>query len=386
MNDHNSHLASLVSKLNAKNYHLPVPFEVVPETGTSILVGNGTPEFRILLRSETGLKALISLNQLLIAEAYMQGDIDFEGSIIKVLSLQDLCSDQNISVKTWRHLEPILFGRKRCNPQWISKHYDSGNIQLFALETEYNTYTPGIYDDDEDMEAGAERKLKQAFEALALKPDDRVLDIGSGWGGFLRYAVRQGAHVTGITLSRDQHAFVERLIEEQQFDAEALYQDFFTFNPSQRYDGISMMGVLEDLSDYRLVMQKLPQLIKPGKRVYLDFAASKEKFGTSSFVTKYIWPGKCHMVFLPKFIEAVRRSPFELISIENDRRNYHLWAKGMIERWEQHKTEIVQQADEYLWRKFHLLYAGTSSIMERPTHLNTAYRVVLEYPADVIEG
>lgn len=378
-------LRKLISLINSKSPDVLVGFDVYTEGGERIPVGKGKSEFAIRIRNRRGLTALASLNQLAIAEAYMEGDLDFEGDLIKALSLQLVIPDRNRSVKAWRHLKPLLFGRERCNPEWIAKHYDSRNIQLVAADEKYNTYTPGIYDDDADsLEVGAERKLEAAFRSLKLEPNDRVLDIGSGWGGFLRYASCKGVHVTGITLSHHQKAYVERLVQEHQLKAEVIYQDFFTYRRTERFDGINMMGVVEDLSDYERVMKRLKNLIKPGKRVYLDFASAKDVFGTSSFITKYIWPGKFRMVFMPEFIEAVRNSPFEILSIQNDRRNYYLWSKKVNERWKQEKAEIVKQTDETFWRMLHVLYAGTASIMSVPSHYATAYRVVLEMPADAI--
>ena len=98
-----------------------------------------------------------------------------------------------------------MVGRKNCNPDWPAKHYDSNNIQLLATNTNYNTYSPGHYKTEADsLEVGAERKLQFAFDSLNLKPNEKVLDIGCGWGGFLRYAARRDINITGITLSKHQ--------------------------------------------------------------------------------------------------------------------------------------------------------------------------------------
>lgn len=378
-------LNNLASNFVSKYGSLPFSFQVRMPDGTNIPVGEEEPAFKIHIGNQTGLNAIQSLNQLKIAEAYIEGNIDVEGDLIKTLMFQDLISDQNIWIKTWRHVRPLLVGRKKCNPTWIAKHYDSNNIQLLAADTDYNTYTPGNYETDEDsLEVGAERKLKFAYDSLNLKPNDSVLDVGCGWGGFLRYAARRNVRVTGITLSNHQKQYTENLIKENNFDAQVLYQDCFSFQAPQKYDGIVIMGVMEDLSDYPRVMKLISSWIKPGGRVYFDFTSAKENFATSSFITKYVWPGKFRMIFMPEFIDAVRNSPFEIMNIYNDRRNYHLWSKKVNERWEEKKAEIVEQSSEQLWRMFRILFAGTASIMDRPSHIATAYRVVLEYPIDFV--
>jgi cyclopropane-fatty-acyl-phospholipid synthase len=198
----------------------------------------------------------------------------------------------------------------------------------------------------------------------------------------LRYAARRGVRVTGVTLSRDQKAHVEALIARERLDARVLYQDFFTFQPGHRFDGVSMMGVIEDLSDYRHTLRQLDTLVAPGRRVYLDFAGERKRFGTHTFVTRHVWPGTFRMVYMPEFVDAVRESPFELQWLENDRRNYHLWCVRLTRRWEENRAAVEAKYGARLWRTFALLFAGVAAIMDRRSHSATAYRVVLELPAD----
>ena len=111
--------------------------------------------------------------------------------------------------RAWQNWSP--FGRERCNPQWIAKFYDSSNLQLLGAENECDTYTQGIYhSEDESMVVAAERKLAFAFDSLKLKPNDKVLNIGCGWGGFVRFAAARGVNVTGITLSKHRQIMSKR--------------------------------------------------------------------------------------------------------------------------------------------------------------------------------
>jgi cyclopropane-fatty-acyl-phospholipid synthase len=337
------------------------------------------------LRVQTadGLDALASLDALTIAHAYMEGKLDFEGDLLEMLRYQEMLRDTHPSIYLWRRLHPMLVGRQHVNPAWIALHYDADNAQLHVSDAEWHTYTPGLYEsENEELEPGARRKLARAFEELRLQPGQHLLEVGCGWGGMLRFSAQRRVRVTAITLSRRQKEYVEQKIEREKLPAEVLYQDFFTFQPAGRFDAISMMGVIEDLSDYRFVMRSLARWLKPGGRVYLDFAAERKRFDTHSFVTKHIWPGTFRMVYMPEFVEAVRESPFELMRIDNDRRNYHLWARRMYLRWKEQYSNIVAQHGERLWRTFLLLFAGVAAMMDRPSHTATAYRVLLEYPVD----
>ena len=360
------------------------PFRLVPPDGNAIDFGRGgEPVFTLRVVRPEGLDALASLDALNIAHAYMDGHVDFEGDLLEMLRYQEQLRDAHPSVYIWRRLHPILVGRPRVNPQWIALHYDAQNAQLHVSDHDWHTYTPGIYlTDDEPLEPAAGRKLAAAFEWLQLKPGMHLLEAGCGWGGMLRFSGQRGVRVTGITLSRKQQDYVQQKINEEKLPAEVRYQDFFTFQPEQKFDAISMMGVIEDLSDYRVVMRQLSRWLKPGGRVYLDFAAERRRFDTHSFVTQHIWPGTFRMVFMPEFVEAVRESPFELMRVENDRRNYHVWARQMYERWLRQRDEVVAQHGERLYRTFLLLFVAVSAMLDRPSHTSTAYRVLLELPAD----
>jgi cyclopropane-fatty-acyl-phospholipid synthase len=359
------------------------PFRLVPPDGNAIDFGTGEPVFTMRVVDPEGLDAIASIDALAIAHAFMDGKLDFEGDLLEMLRYQELLRDAHPSVYIWRRLHPILVGRPRVNPQWIALHYDAQNAQLHVSDHDWHTYTPGIYlTDDEELEPAATRKLQAAFDGLQLKPGQRLLEAGSGWGGMTRFSAQRGVRVTGITLSQRQKEYVEQKIAEEKLPAEVFYQDFFTYQPAEKFDAISMMGVIEDLSDYRVVMRSLSRWLKPGGRVYLDFAAERRRFDTHSFVTEHIWPGTFRMVFMPEFMEAVRESPFELLRVDNDRRNYHLWARGMYLRWKRQRDEVVAAHGERLWRMFLLLFVAVAAMMDRRSHTATAYRVLLELPAD----
>jgi cyclopropane-fatty-acyl-phospholipid synthase len=367
-----------IGRLLSRGTALPCSFRVHTPSGTTT-VGNDAPEFDLYIRNEAGMSALRSVSELRIADAYVRGDIDLEGNVVKAMWLRDLLSDRNVWLKIWRRLQPLLVGHERLNPAWIAKHYDSKNVQLLALDRDYFAYTPGIYEnDDETLEQSSQRKYEFAWDSLRLQEGQELLEIGCGWGGMTRFCASRGVKVTGITLSRDQLAFTQGIIDQHHLNASAHYQDFFTFQPGRRFDAISCMGVIEDLSDYPRVMTRFSELLKPGGRAYLDFAAGKVPVATSSFVTKYVWPGTFRMVYMPELMAAIDRSRIQLVGLYNDRHNYHLWARNGQRRWVENKARVIEQAGEEIYRLFNLLFMGTAGVMNNPSNEVSAYRLVLE--------
>jgi cyclopropane-fatty-acyl-phospholipid synthase len=354
------------------------PLEVRLPGGRVESFGPGEPLLRVEASNEAGVAALCSLQELRIVEAYMEGDIDFDGDLFAAMDLRTVMSDRQLLAKAWTLAQPALMSRKRLNPEWIAKHYDSENMQLFAIDESYQVYTPGIYvSEDDSLEEGAERKLACAFDSLDLKPGDSLLDVGCGWGGFVRYCARRGVAATGISLSRHQLGFARDKLEAEGLQGTLLYQDFFTYEPSSRFDAISLMGSIEDLADYGKVLRRLRDWLEPGGRIYMDFASVDRRFGVASFVTKYVWPGAFRMVYLPAFTRALAKHHFDIVEMHNDRRNYYLWVRGGYPRWMRRKQEVVDFAGERTWRMMRILMASTAHLMSERSVRATAYRVVL---------
>jgi cyclopropane-fatty-acyl-phospholipid synthase len=373
-------MKAIIRKFSRFDGMMPCAISVRTDEGEETTLGGGDPVLSVHVKNARGRRALLSLSQLNICEAYIKGDLEFEGDLIEALAFRDLLRDRHLRIKLWRRLKPVLFGSERCRKEWIAEHYDRENVQLASADRSYHTYTPGMYQHDgESLETAAERKFENAFCSLRLEPGQRLLDVGCGWGGFVRYSAARGVRVTGMTLSRDQHAFVRQLMERERLQAEILFQDFVTYKPSCLYDAVSMMGVLEHLPDYRGVLRTLSTLVRPGGRIYLDFASSRDRFGTSAFITKHAWPGMFRMVHLPELMAALSDFPFEIQRLTNDRRNYYLYARDSYQRWMEQRSAVTERFGAELWRKFRLLHASVANVMSRPTYGVSAFQMVLVY-------
>lgn len=373
-----SQLRELRKQILARGVPLPFAIRLRDASGGAILVGEGVPTLEVVIRTSVAASALRSLDELRIAEAYIRGDLDLYGDLVKAMQLRTLMRDGRLLRKARSVMRPTLRQRRRDNPSAVAKHYDSGNVQLLAIDAHYQTYTPGIYlNDDEPLEPAARRKLEVAHRALELAPRSSLLDIGCGWGGFLRYCAARGVQATGITLSRDQLGYAQRALATDRLQAQILYADFFSYRPTRCFDAISAMGVLEDCSDYRFALCRIAEWLAPGGRVYLDFAATSRRFQTSGFVSKHVWPGPFRMVHLPEFLAAIDRSPLELVDLYNERHNYYLWARKVHDRWVERHDEVITAADERMFRTMHILFAGTCFVMSPESARATAYRMLL---------
>ena len=104
---------------------IATPFTIELPDGEKRNLGQGEPEFQVGLRNERALRALRSLDEGNIAEAYLQGDIDIEGDMLKPFELRASLDDRHPLVAAWRFIEPLLFGQVYTNKRAISSHYNA---------------------------------------------------------------------------------------------------------------------------------------------------------------------------------------------------------------------------------------------------------------------
>src|SRR3569832_1296791 len=277
---------SLLGRFAAQYADIKTPFDVIMPDGSTQHFGKGPGTFRVIVPSSKGLRALASLDEGRIAAAYLDGDIDLDGDMIKPFELRTSMKDFHRVTEAWRFIQPLLFGQVHTNKQAISSHYDiDSEFFLSFLDPVTPCYTQGVYDSaDETLDAATLRKFDYCFEKLKLKPGDHILEVGPGWGAWFEYASRRGIKCTGISISRSSIDFLQRRARELSYDWELIHADLLAYQTDQRYDAIVIMGVIEHLPQYDRVLAKFVSLLKPGGYVFLDGSACTRKYELSSFM------------------------------------------------------------------------------------------------------
>lgn len=356
------------------------PFALRVEDGTLYTIGDGSAAFTVALASSAGRRALASLDELSIAEAYMRGELDIEGEMLAALRFRPMLSDRRPLHYLWQtYLQPLIFGQVSRDEKWIASHYDI-DAEFFELwlDSEIRAYSHGHFlSDDESLEAGMLRKFQYAFDATRMQPGWRVLDIGGGWGSFLQFAGERGVHVTSLTISKASERYMNRLIAERGYPGRAVRQHLLAFEPEEPFDAIVNLGVTEHLPDYRGTLAQYGRLLKPGRRIYLD-AYSGDRHSMPSFISKWVFEGNTSPLNLERYVRELARTPFELMEITNDRHNYFLSCEKWAQNLEAVRDEVVTRWGDFLYRRFRLyLWAAANSFR---TGSLEAHRMVLELP------
>ncbi|MDH5179904.1 MAG: class I SAM-dependent methyltransferase [Gammaproteobacteria bacterium] len=356
------------------------PFEIRTPDNNTHRFGDGEPAFSIILKDNEALSALASLDELRFASAYIHGRLDIKGSIWSMLWNRTVLHDIHPLHTLWRRLQPLLTGQQRTNQLAIADHYEYDNEFFLSFLDPTRCYSQAVFEtDDEPLETAQRRKLDFIIDNCHLKPGDRVLDVGGGWGAFVEYAGQRGIEVTALTLARQSEKFLGQLIAERNLPCEVKYQDFYRHESPQPYDAIVILGVMEHLPDYRSVVKQFQHLLKPGGRIYLDASSNRMKHNKSTFISRYVFPGNHCFFCLHDFLAAVARTNLEVISIYNDRHSYYLTCREWAKKLESVQDMILQRWDEKLFRIFRLYLWGSAYSFY--THDNDAFRVVLERPA-----
>ena len=175
------------------------------------------------------------------------------------------------------------------------QHYDL-NHRLYELFLgPWNQYTCCFFDGTDDLEQAEVNKLEMISDKLDIRPGDRVLDIGCGWGGFAKYAATtRGCHVTGITLSTEQHKYACNYtsgLEVEVFCAD--YRDLPQMFSSGSFDKVLICGMIEHVGcrSYRSIMKIVATLLKNNGLFLLHTIGTDCSMKVcDAWIEKYIFP------------------------------------------------------------------------------------------------
>lgn len=329
--------------------------------------GRGEPAATVVVNDRRGAAALATMDALAVCEAYLAGALDVIGDIKPLLALRDMFADRHPVLWLMRFVRPVLRGQVASDRSCIREHYDRDpEFYLTFLDTRHRAYSHGYFaHDHEPLEDAVTRKLDTAIEAVGARPGDRVLDIGGGWGSFNQYAGSKGIRVTSLTISDESEAFISAIIRGEGLPTEVRREHLLEHRPAEPYDAIVNLGVTEHLPDYRGTLAKYASLLKPGGRVFLDASATRVKYDVSAFFERYIYRGNGSPLCLHDYLREVARSPFEVESVHNDRRNYLLTARHWAERLDRGREHIERRWGRAAYRTFQLYLWGCVDGFER---------------------
>jgi cyclopropane-fatty-acyl-phospholipid synthase len=408
-----------VATFVASVFNNQLPFRVEAYDGSVALpsVASTANDITLKILSRDALtRVLTRPGELGLARAYVAGDIDIDGDLdplfeLSVPPVHQLLKVENVrsllSVVGANALKPIappaiearqrgaLHSRQR-DRQAISHHYDVSNKFYEMVLGPSMTYSCAVFrSPDDTLEEAQRRKVDLVARKLELKPGDRLLDVGCGWGAMAIHAAREyGANVVGVTLSEEQRAYATEQVRRLGVGdlVDIRLQDFRDVTDGP-FDAISSIGMSEHVgrSSLPTYTQHLFDLLRPGGR-FLNHAigrpvsfnpdpdpskvseASRQiqfalgmrgpsKIG-SPFIARYVFPdGELHEV--GTMVSMFQAHGFEVRHLESLREHYALtlrhWVSNLTKRWD----EAVEEVGEQRARVWRLYMSGSAVGFER---------------------
>jgi len=250
----------------------------------------------------------------------------------------------------WRRMAEGLRHSKTRDADAIHHHYDVSNAFYEWVLGPSMTYTCAAYTSPEmSLEDAQENKYRLVFEKLRLQPGDRLLDVGCGWGGMVRYAAKRGVKAIGVTLSKEQAAWAQNAIAEQGLSdlAQVRHGDYRDVRESG-FDAVSSIGLTEHIGvhNYPAYFRFLKSKMRSGA-LLLNHSITRHdnRTGASAggFIDRYVFPDG-ELTGSGRIISEAQDVGLEVVHEENLRHHYALtlrdWCANLVEHWDEAVAEV----------------------------------------------
>ncbi len=375
------------------------------------------PRFTLVLKHPGALRNMfLNVSDLTLGEAYIFDDFDVEGDIEAVYQVAERLTEQGISLADKARLGHMLLklpsnrrpsitgssaelegethSRER-DRQAIKYHYDVSN-EFYSLWLDKNMVYSCAYfaTPCDDIDTAQEQKLDYICRKLRLKPGERLLDIGCGWGGLVMFAAREyGVKAEGITLSESQAELAnQRMLDAGLADrCRVRICDYRDLNEKESYDKLVSVGMFEHvgsalLGDY---FEQAFRLLKPGG-VFLNHGIARcipsgeqPKLTKPTFISEYVFPDG-ELTNISKTLTVAERTGFEVRDVESLREHYALTLRNWVGRLEDCHDEAVRETDETTYRIWRL-FMSASAYGFRTGRINV-YQALLAKPENGVSG
>jgi cyclopropane-fatty-acyl-phospholipid synthase len=301
-----------------------------------------SPSVTVRIPGPSALRYLLSPDLNRLGEAYVEGHIAVEGPVHEVFRVAETLA-RTASGAERVGLRRLVRHSRAKDRKAIEHHYDVSN-DFYRLFLDRNmVYSCAYYrTESDDLDRAQENKLDHILTKLMLKPEERLLDIGCGWGALILRAARKfGARAVGVTLSKNQYELVQRRIRDEglQDRCEVRLQDYRDV-PDGDFDKIASIGMFEHvgLKNLPTYFGKMRSLLRDGGLVLNHGITSSDPdsrwigMGAGQFIDRYVFPhGELPHISLT--LKEMAAAGLEVTDVESLRPHYartcHEWASRL---------------------------------------------------------
>jgi cyclopropane-fatty-acyl-phospholipid synthase len=338
---------------------------------THAFVGDGGPSCTVRLRDRSLHRALVTNPWLRVGEAYMDGTLTIEdgtlGDLIEILCLNAAIAEALPLFRLTRWLGYRTRWLQQHNPIGgaqinVAHHYDLSDklYELFLdADRQYSCgyfLTPG-----DSLETAQDNKKRHIAAKLLLRPGQKVLDIGSGWGGLAIHLARTcDVDVTGVTLSREQHRYAEARAAEAGLAHRVRFRLEDYRLQTEKFDRIVSVGMFEHVGarHFREFFANVRELLTDDGIALLHSIGRMDPPGTTSaWMRKYIFPGG-YTPAMSETLSALEHERLYVTDIEVLRLHYAETMVHWHSRFQANRDEIAELYDERFCRMWEFYLRG----------------------------
>ena len=323
---------------------------------------------KVSIPTVSALRYFISPNLSKLGEAFVEGHIKVEGAPDHVFKVAEELA-RRVAEKMPSAFRWVTRHTRGVDRAAIAYHYDVSDDFYSLFLDSGMVYSCAYFKNESDsLELAQNQKLDHLLNKLRLKPGEKFLDIGSGWGALvLRAAEKYGAIATGITLSKNQFDYSQKKIAQAGLAdrCQVLLCDYRDLGGDHVYDKIASVGMFEHvgLKNLPLYFSAVHRLLKDDGLVLnhgittTDVESRWMGMGAGDFIDRYVFPqGE-----LPHISLATREmsgAGLEVLDVESLRRHYARTCDAWSKNLEKNSEEALRIAGERRYRIWQIYLAG----------------------------
>lgn len=348
---------------------LALPLRVILWNGKQLDFSSEPARVTIRVPQPSALRYLLSPSLYNLGSAYVEGAIEVSGRAADMIAIVNALAKTSLKEKhgaVARILRKAAHTREK-DAAAIRYHYDVSNEFYAAWLDPALVYSCAYFENgDEDLASAQQKKIDHILAKLDLRPGQRLLDIGCGWGALvIRAAQRYGAHCVGVTLSENQAMLARERVERAglQHLVEIRLQDYRDVDG--QFDRITSVGMFEHVGIDHLTgyFKRIDALLAPGGLVMNHGLTSTDvnhrgsPYGGAEFIGRYVFPDG-ELAHLSAVIRSMQEGGLEVRDVENLRRHYARTCAIWTDNFEANAARIAQLTDPKRFRIWHVYLAG----------------------------
>ncbi|EOH7147451.1 class I SAM-dependent methyltransferase [Campylobacter coli] len=325
----------ILSKWNYGN------FRIVFWNQEEFHVGNQPAKFSLIFKEKIPFFKLFGDTSLVFAKHYMESKLEIEGDYDEIAKVLYYFSNKRFLKNTEDILSKIAQKQESKN---IKSHYDIGNDFYKLWLDDTMSYSCAYFKTSSDTLYEAQiNKIEHTLKKLDLKPNEKLLDIGCGWGWLSIIAAQKyGVKVVGITISEEQCKKAQERVKELKLEdrVEIRLQNYQDLEFEDYFDKVVSVGMFEHVGkeNLGLYFMKAKQVLKPGGSMLLHSILAMFEGKTNAWIDKYIFPGG-YLPSLREVVSAMSEWDFHLLLAESLRIHY---AKT-LDMWSNNFNQVLPQ-------------------------------------------